>query len=73
MGWQQYSRPLWLSRGNPYILYLKAITVQMPTLRLFFHRDSLPGSAPALDSGSRRGFLVELLPTRDWVEFKYGT
>jgi hypothetical protein len=30
MGWQQYSRPLWLSRGNHYILYLKAITAQMP-------------------------------------------
>ena len=30
MGWLQYSRPLWLSRGNPYILYLKAITAQMP-------------------------------------------
>src|SRR5580704_1509248 len=29
MGWQQYSRPLWLSRGNPYILYLKAMTAQM--------------------------------------------
>ena len=29
MGWQQYSRPLWLSRRNHYILYLKAITVQM--------------------------------------------
>jgi len=29
MGWQQYSRPLWLSRGNPHILYLKAMTVQM--------------------------------------------
>ena len=30
MGWQQYSCPLWLSRGNPYILYLKAITCVMP-------------------------------------------
>jgi hypothetical protein len=30
MGWQQYSRPLWLSRGNHYILYLKAMTAQMP-------------------------------------------
>jgi hypothetical protein len=29
MGWQQYSRPLWLSRPNHYILYLNAITVQM--------------------------------------------
>jgi len=29
MGWQQYSRPLWLSRGNHYILYLKAMTAQM--------------------------------------------
>jgi hypothetical protein len=29
MGWQQYSRPLWLSIGNHYILYLKAITVQI--------------------------------------------
>ena len=29
MGWQQYSRPLWLSRGNPYILYLKVMTAQM--------------------------------------------
>jgi hypothetical protein len=25
MGWLQYSCPLWLSRGNPYILYIKAI------------------------------------------------
>jgi hypothetical protein len=30
MGWLQYSRPLWLSIGNPYILYLKAITGWMP-------------------------------------------
>jgi hypothetical protein len=30
MGWLQYSRPLWLSIGNPYILYLKAITAWMP-------------------------------------------
>jgi hypothetical protein len=39
MGWQQYSRPLWLSRGNHYILYLKAMTGQMPILGLFFHKD----------------------------------
>ena len=36
MGWQQYSRPLWLSRGNPYILYLKAMTVQMRVWRTGF-------------------------------------
>lgn len=30
MGWQQYSRRLWLSRPNHYILYLKAMTAQMP-------------------------------------------
>jgi len=29
MGWKQYSRPLWLSRTNYYILYLKAITALM--------------------------------------------
>ena len=36
MGWQQYSRPLWLSRDNHYILYLKAMTVQMRVLRAGF-------------------------------------
>ena len=50
MGWQQYSRPLWLSIGNPYILYLKAMTDRMRDLRTdfpqgseftFFHRFSV--------------------------------
>jgi hypothetical protein len=36
MGWLQYSRPLWLSIGNHYILYLKAITAQMPIYRTGF-------------------------------------
>jgi hypothetical protein len=43
MGWQQYSRPLWLSRPNHYILYLKAMTAQMPTLCLFFHSNDFFG------------------------------
>lgn len=38
MGWQQYSRPLWLSRGNPYILYPNAITAQMRVRGLVFHK-----------------------------------
>jgi hypothetical protein len=38
MGWQQYSRPLWLSRDNHYILYLKAMTVQMRVCGPVFHR-----------------------------------
>jgi hypothetical protein len=40
MGWQQYSRPLWLSRANHYILYLKAITAQMPTCGMGFPQPS---------------------------------
>jgi hypothetical protein len=36
MGWLQYSRPLWLSIGNPYILYLKAITGWMPIYGALF-------------------------------------
>ena len=39
MGWQQYSRPLWLSRGNHYILYLEAMTALMRTCGLVFHSD----------------------------------
>ena len=31
MGWLQYSRRLGLSRGNPHILYLKAMTAQIRT------------------------------------------
>jgi hypothetical protein len=38
MGWQQYSRPLWLSRPNHYMLYLSAITVQMRVGWLVFHK-----------------------------------
>jgi len=38
MGWQQYSRPLWLSRGNHYILYPNAITAQMRVCGLVFHK-----------------------------------
>jgi hypothetical protein len=38
MGWQQYSRPLWLSRPNHYMLYLSAITVQMRIGWLVFHK-----------------------------------
>lgn len=30
MGWQQYSRILGLSRGYPYILYLKQLTARVP-------------------------------------------
>jgi hypothetical protein len=41
MGWQQYSRPLWLSRGNHYILYLKAMTVQMRLSGFVFHSGRL--------------------------------
>jgi hypothetical protein len=37
MGWQHYSRRLWLSRGNHYILYLKAMTVQMRLVGSVFH------------------------------------
>ena len=40
MGWQQYSRPLWLSIGNPYILYLKAMTDRMRDLRTDFPQGS---------------------------------
>jgi len=38
MGWQQYSRRLWLSRGNPHILYLKAINRADACLVFLFHR-----------------------------------
>jgi hypothetical protein len=44
MGWLQYSRPLWLSRGNHYILYLKAITAQMLILWADFPQRSEPRS-----------------------------
>src|SRR5579872_1063292 len=40
MGWQQYSRPLWLSIDNPYILYLKAMTDRMRGLRADFPQSS---------------------------------
>ena len=36
MGWQQYSRPLWLSIDNHYILYLKAMTERMRGLQTHF-------------------------------------
>ena len=59
MGWQQYSRPLWLSRVNHYILYLKAITARMPTSLLFFPQQQIPWLTAAVMA------LQRLLPGVD--------
>jgi hypothetical protein len=60
IGWQQYSRPLWLSRLNHYILYLKAMTAQMPTLCLFFHSNHFIGlPAKGLLKDRLHGFILD--------------
>jgi hypothetical protein len=51
MGWQQYSRPLWLSRPNHYMLYLNAITVQMHMGWLVFHKWHDPAKANRVLAG----------------------
>jgi len=61
MGWQHYSRRLWLSRGNHYILYLNAITAQMRVCGLVFHKwDGFIGIAARFliryEGGWRRHF-----------------
>jgi hypothetical protein len=73
MGWQQYSRPLWLSRPNHYILYLKAMTAQIRLVgsvfhsgcEAVFHRSAgglpFPNLLALLGARTRRPGLGELL------------
>jgi hypothetical protein len=82
MGWLQYSRPLWLSIGNHYILCLKAITAQMPICWTGFPqrqragcifidlaRFALQGMRPLLKEVCMRIVVrdMNLFPTREIV------
>src|ERR1017187_2820326 len=51
MGWKQYSRMLGLSRGYPYILYLKRLTAGMPGRTRLLPLRCLPISRSAVFFG----------------------